>query len=298
MPDAAIYKRWVAFGLLSSHSRLHGSSTYRVPWNYNGEACDVLRFFTKLKCSLMPYLYGAAVEAHREGVPMMRAMILEFPHDPACDTLDRQYFLGGSLLVMPVLSADGWTSYYLPEGQWTNFLNGEVQSGGRWYRSQHGFLELPLFARPCSIIPVGAISDRPDYDLTQEVTFRAFEITDGATVVCDVPAVNGGVGVHFMLRRAGSQYEAEASGIGLGRWSLQLVGIISAGDIVGGTIALDPRGVVLTPSAGGNRIRFTLKDTSSNGGSHSRPRVATSAPPSSPLDEPQSGNPTLSRSRI
>ena len=82
-PD--LYKRWCAFGLLSSHSRLHGSNSYRVPWLFDEEAVDVLRFFTKLKCRLMPYLFEAAGEAHRSGVPMMRAMMLEFPDDPACD---------------------------------------------------------------------------------------------------------------------------------------------------------------------------------------------------------------------
>jgi len=111
--SADVYKRWCAFGLLSSHSRLHGSGSYRVPWlfdeaGYTGPtASDVLRTFTKLKCRLMPYLYGAAVEAHERGVPAMRAMLLEFPDDPGCDTLDRQYMLGGSLLVAPVFSPDG-----------------------------------------------------------------------------------------------------------------------------------------------------------------------------------------------
>ncbi len=66
-PPADVYKRWVAFGLLSSHSRLHGSSSYRVPWVYDDEAVDVLRFFTKLKCRLMPYLFAQAVEAHQIG---------------------------------------------------------------------------------------------------------------------------------------------------------------------------------------------------------------------------------------
>ena len=156
----AVYKRWVAFGLLSSHSRLHGSSSYRVPWNYDDQACDVLRFFTKLKCSLMPYLYGQAVVAHREGVPMMRAMLLEFPGDPASDTLDRQYMLGDALLVAPVFTEDGTVDYYLPEGRWTHLLTGEVQTGGRWRRARHDFLSLPLFVRPSTILPVGR-SRRP-----------------------------------------------------------------------------------------------------------------------------------------
>lgn len=88
-PPAEVYKRWIAFGLLSSHSRLHGSSSYRVPWEFDDEAVNVLRFFTNLKCRLMPYLFQKAVEAHETGVPLMRAMPLEFSDDPACDTLDR-----------------------------------------------------------------------------------------------------------------------------------------------------------------------------------------------------------------
>ena len=144
----AVYKRWVAFGLLSSHSRLHGSGSYRVPWAFDDEACDVLRLFTKLKCRLMPYLWDAALEAHREGVPMMRAMVLEFPDDPACDTLDRQYMLGGSLLVAPVFSEDGPVDFYLPAGRWTHLLTGQVQEGPGWHRERHGFLSLPLMCAP------------------------------------------------------------------------------------------------------------------------------------------------------
>ena len=81
-PPAAVYKRWVPFGLLSSHSRLHGSQSYRVPWTFDDEAVDVLRFFTRLKCRLMPYLYAQARQAHLHGTPVMRAMLLEFPDDP------------------------------------------------------------------------------------------------------------------------------------------------------------------------------------------------------------------------
>ena len=75
---ADVYKRWVAFGLLSSHSRLHGSQSYRVPWVYDEEAVDVLRFFTRLKAKLMPYLYKTAITAATEGIPSMRSMVLEF----------------------------------------------------------------------------------------------------------------------------------------------------------------------------------------------------------------------------
>lgn len=106
-PPIDVYKRWIAFGLLSSHSRLHGSSSYRVPWLYDEEAVDVLRLFTKLKCRLMPYLYAQARKASDTGSPVMRAMLLEFADDPTCDYLDRQYMLGDALLVAPVFAAVG-----------------------------------------------------------------------------------------------------------------------------------------------------------------------------------------------
>ncbi len=115
-PDPAVFKRWIAFGLLSSHSRLHGSGSYRVPWAYDDEAVDVLRHFTRLKLSLMPYLAAAAQEAHRDGVPMMRPMILEFPDDPTAAYLDRQYMLGSDILVAPVMSASGEVTFYVPPG--------------------------------------------------------------------------------------------------------------------------------------------------------------------------------------
>ncbi|HTR94309.1 MAG TPA: alpha-xylosidase [Trebonia sp.] len=181
-PDAAVYKRWIAFGLLSSHSRLHGSGSYRVPWLFDEEAVDVLRTFTRLKMRLMPYLMGAAGQAVSDGTPMMRAMALEFPGDPSCTHLDRQYMLGDDLLVAPVLTADGEVSYYVPDGTWTNFITGEQVSGPRWVTQRHGFLSVPLLVRPGAVIPVGGVDDRPDYDYADGVTLRLYEISDGARV--------------------------------------------------------------------------------------------------------------------
>ena len=184
---AYVYKRWTAFGLLSSHSRLHGSSSYRVPWAYDEEACDVLRLFTKLKCRLMPYLWDAALEAHREGVPMMRAMLIEFPDDPACDSLDRQYMLGDSLLVAPIFTEDGTVDYYLPAGRWTNLLSGQAQQGPAWHHENHDFLTLPLMVRPGTVLPLGAVDYRPDYDYRDGVTFRVYELTDGVDSLARCP---------------------------------------------------------------------------------------------------------------
>ena len=136
---ADIYKRWCQFGLLSSHSRLHGSSSYRVPWLFDDEACVILKEFVNLKCRLMPYLYGQAVRSHEYGTPVLRPMFLDFPEDRACDTLDRQYMFGSSLLAAPVFKESGEVDYYLPKGTWVNLITGETREGGTWYKETHDY---------------------------------------------------------------------------------------------------------------------------------------------------------------
>ena len=208
---AHVYKRWCAFGLLSSHSRLHGFTSYRVPWIYDDEAVDVLRTFTRLKCRLMPYLYAAAAEATRSGAPMMRAMVLEFPDDPACETLDRQYMLGPSLLVAPVFSEDGQVSFYLPEGRWTHLLTGEVVDGGRWRKERHGFQSLPLYARPNSLIVWGRRDDRPDYDFADGAVFAAYALDERVEASASIIAASGSEILQLSVRCDGAVIDAVAS---------------------------------------------------------------------------------------
>ena len=176
-----VYKRWAAFGLLSTHSRLHGSNSYRVPWLFGEEAVDVVRKFTNLKCTLMPYLFSAAVETHNTGVPTMRAMVLEFPNDIPCADLDRQYMLGGDLLVAPVFTKEGDVDYYLPEGTWTNFLDNRVVEGGKWQHEVHDFMSLPLMARENSLIAIGADDQNVEYDFGKDLTLHLFALKDKAS---------------------------------------------------------------------------------------------------------------------
>lgn len=187
-PDAGVFKRWTAFGLLGSHSRFHGSSSYRVPWAFDEEAVDVTRRFTHLKMQLMPYLYQQGIDASHTGTPLMRPMQLEFPDDPAVGYLDRQYMLGSSLLVAPVFSEDGGVEFYLPEGEWTSLLTGETVTGGGWRRETHGFESLPLYVRPGTILPWGSRTDKPDYDYHEGLTLRVFPGGEGtATVTVTAP---------------------------------------------------------------------------------------------------------------
>ncbi|HUR04288.1 MAG TPA: alpha-xylosidase [Nonomuraea sp.] len=182
-PDPGVFKRWVAFGLMSSHSRLHGSSSYRVPWAFDEEAVEVTRLFTKLKLRLMPYLFQVGVRAHQSGTPVMRPMAMEFPDDRNVTYLDTQYMLGPDLLVAPVFTPDGTVEVYLPDGTWTNYLTGERVEGGRWRTETHGFTSMPIYVREGAVLPVGAGDDRPDYDYLDGLTLRVYPGPDGETTL-------------------------------------------------------------------------------------------------------------------
>jgi alpha-D-xyloside xylohydrolase len=187
---ADVYKRWAAFGLLSTHSRLHGSNSYRVPWLFskegeeNGEeSVAVVKAFSELKCSLMPYIFSSAVNTHKTGIPTMRAMVLEFTDDICCEDLDKQYMLGDSLMVAPVFREDGNVTYYLPEGEWTHLLSNEVKNGGKWIKENYDFFSLPLFVKENSIIAVGKDNTKPEYDYTDGLTLNIFALKDKAEAV-------------------------------------------------------------------------------------------------------------------
>ena len=222
-PDPGVFKRWLAFGLLSSHSRLHGSGSVRVPWAFDEEAVDLTRKFTNLKLSLMPYLARVAGEAHTQGLPMMRPMLLEFPRDRATATIDTQYMLGDALLVAPVFSARGDVEYYVPEGTWTHLLTGAQVSGPRWVTERHALDSLPLLVRPGTVLPVGARTDRPDYDYADGVRLDLYGIADGHHSMTAVPALGGDTAATFTVTRSGDRVLIEADGAS-GPWSARVVG--------------------------------------------------------------------------
>ncbi|TCL61921.1 alpha-D-xyloside xylohydrolase [Hydrogenispora ethanolica] len=250
-PD--IYKRWIAFGLLSSHSRLHGNESYRVPWLFDEESVEVLRFFTHLKCSLMPYLFGAAVNATQTGVPMLRAMVLEFAADPTCSFLDRQYMLGDSLLVAPIFNTEGQASYYLPAGTWTHFLTGEKIQGGCWREERHDYLSLPLLARQNSIIAVGNNLRQPAYDYADGVTLHLFELADGASAATIVYNTDGAAELTVTAERRDGKVTVVVEGSGK-PWSLLLRGVNAVHSVSGGSSQKEPLGIKITPEPGNGRL--------------------------------------------
>ncbi len=256
--SADIYKRWIAFGLLSSHSRLHGSRSYRVPWLYDEESVDVLRFFTKLKCRLMPYLFSAACDASQKGYPVMRAMLLEFPDDPAVENVDRQYMLGDSILVAPVFTEDGQVSFYLPSGTWTHFLTGETVNGGTWRKEVHGYQSLPLYIRPNSLIAIGHEDNRPDYQYKDNVEIHLFELEEGKETSTIIYDKNGNESFSISAKRQDNTIYISTNGTS-NYWSMLLRGIQEVHSFEGLSIEKTEKGVRLQSNQTVNKLSVRLK---------------------------------------
>ncbi|KAG6844292.1 hypothetical protein H0H87_008073 [Tephrocybe sp. NHM501043] len=243
-PDPALYKRWFAFGSLSSHSRLHGSGSYRVPWliDESGEADNVLKRFMDLKLSLMPYLYATAIKTHETGVPMMRPLFVEFPEDPFVWNVDTQYMLGANLMVVPVFSAEGTVQYYVPSGSWFGLLDGKLRQGPGFVTETHNFSSLPLLLRPGAAIvtrndvPKGAQGRKHAvYDYSEEVVV-VVNLASGLDVdlVVDVPDSHNLGTFSASLTIKGNEKKGTVEvvkGALKGRWSVKKVKSDSSYDL-------------------------------------------------------------------
>ena len=245
-PD--IYKRWVQFGLLSTHSRLHGSTSYRVPWAFDEEACDVLRYFVNLKCRLMPYLYRQAVISHETGIPMMRPMVLEFANEPGMKDLDMQYMLGDSLLVAPVFREDGKAEYYLPEGIWTHLLSGQGREGGCWCEDTYDYFSLPLYVRENTLLAIGNNEKLPDYDYAEGVNLCLYMLHDGGRAECLVPDLEGNTVLTASAEREGNRITLRVDALEK-HPVFVLMGIRRTGNITGATAELKECGLVVVPES-------------------------------------------------
>ena len=186
----------------------------------------------------------------------MRAMLLEFPADPGCAYLDRQYMLGPSLLVAPIFGDDGKVTYYLPPGRWTNLVSGAPVDGGGWRTETHDYLSLPVLARPGSIIAMGADSERPDYDYADGVTFHVFEAQDGMESRATVVTGEGKEAAELTVHRAGRALTLRCVGTSK-PWRV-CVRNVSTASAQGGSVERVPEGSLVVPAKGIQAVTVTL----------------------------------------
>lgn len=153
IPEDEDYIRSVQMGLMSPLSRSHGQSTPREPWVYSETAQQAFRKINTLRYRMLPYIYSTGWETVKSGVPMMRAMLLEYPEDFAVRNVSRQYMLGGSLLVAPVFDQPRH-HIYLPQGSWVDLETGERLTGGRWLVYPKKIDVIPMFLRENAMLPM------------------------------------------------------------------------------------------------------------------------------------------------
>lgn len=142
----------------------------------------------------------------------MRSMVMEFPEDRTCVFLDKQYMLGSSLLVSPVMNEESLAEYYLPEGLWTNFFTGETREGGKWYSEKIGYCDIPLWVRPNSVIPVGSCQSGPVYDYADHVTLQVYQLEEGMEKNVRIVGTDGEEEQRYCLKREGEGLRVETDG--------------------------------------------------------------------------------------
>lgn len=178
-PTDDLYIRWAQFGLLSSNSRCHGT-TPREPWEYGETALSTFREYSRLRYSLLPYIYTYAEVAARTGLPAVRPLVLEYQDDPLTHRLDTEYLLGEDLLVAPVFEAEGARDVYLPEGVWYDWNDRTAREGGRSVSVDAPLKRLPLFLHGGSVVPMREPTETVQPGTPNELTHRAALDADGA----------------------------------------------------------------------------------------------------------------------
>ena len=161
----------------------------QVPWliDETEEASKVLKHFVGIKHKLMPYLYTQAINTHHTGVPMLRAMFLEYSSDPAVWYLDQQYMLGDSLLVAPIFSGDNTVTYYIPKGDWYGVLDQKTRTGPGYVTEEFDFFGLPVLLKPGGAIVLGKGRENVEYDWAD--TFKLLvNVEDSMDVTVDIPS--------------------------------------------------------------------------------------------------------------
>lgn len=174
-----LYRRWLAFGVLTSHTRTHGAPP-REPWEYDTAFVADFRRAVELKYALMPYLVAQSRTSAERGWPMLRALLLEHPDDPTAWTIDDEYQLGADLLVAP-LFADSATSrrVYLPAGGWIDYQSGRAYEGGRWHVIPAGQIPIVLLVRDGAAIPHAAVAQSTAQIDWKRLELRVFAARDG-----------------------------------------------------------------------------------------------------------------------
>jgi alpha-D-xyloside xylohydrolase len=169
-----IYRRWLPFGFLSSHTRAHGAPPTE-PWLISESFTKAFRACAEMKYKLMPYVYAQAKDCSERGLPMVRALFVEFPQDPGAWLVEDAYMFGSQMLVAPMMEGGNERMVYLPKGKWIDYQTGKVYDGG-YQTIEAGSIPAIILVRDGSIIPHAPLAQRTDqiqWDKIELKTYKA-----------------------------------------------------------------------------------------------------------------------------
>lgn len=166
-----LYRRWLAFGVLTSHTRSHGAPP-REPWEYDEALTEDFRRALGLRYSLMPYIYAQAKDSSAKGFPMLRTLFFEFPNDRTSWTIDDEYMFGENLLVAPLFEeGKNNRQVYLPTGDWIDYQTGKVYQGEKWHEITAGEIPVILLVKNHSVLPMVKVAQN-----TSEIDWNNVEL--------------------------------------------------------------------------------------------------------------------------
>jgi alpha-D-xyloside xylohydrolase len=195
---AALYLRWLAFGVLTSHSRCHGAPPTE-PWEYGEDFVTKFRRIVEMRYRLMPYVYAQATLSSERGYPMLRTLFFEYPEDPACWMIEDEYMFGEDILVAPLMEETSSRTVYLPPGRWVDYQGAVTYEGTRWHRIEAGEVPAVVLVRHGGVVPrieLAQSTDQMDWSKLELAVFGA----DVSTAECSVCLPDHG-GLHTVRLR-------------------------------------------------------------------------------------------------
>ena len=168
-----LYRRWLAFSVLTSHTRCHGAPP-REPWAYDEDFVTDFRRMVELKYTLLPYIYAQARFSSEHGFPMLRTLFFEYPDDPTSWLIEDEYLFGSDLLVAPLFESRDSRQVYLPPGKWIDYQTGQVYSGAQWYQITSGAIPIILLVKDHVAIPHIALAQSTSQLNWSKVELRVF----------------------------------------------------------------------------------------------------------------------------
>jgi alpha-D-xyloside xylohydrolase len=172
-PPVDLYRRWMPFGMLTSHSRCHGVPP-REPFGYGKAFVDEFRAMTELKYKLMPYVYAQAKDSSEKGYPMLRTLFFEYPEDPTTWLIEDEYLFGADILVAPLFEDVKQRRVYLPPGTWVDYQSGAEYRGGHWYSMAPGPIPCAILVRSGALIPHIALAQSTAFMDWSKIELRTY----------------------------------------------------------------------------------------------------------------------------